>query len=131
MASSICAVVTDLCQLKPKISIEYGGLKETERFRVPETLSGLICTACRPLSVGVFIFNCPLEWDSESFFGGLMIPGETVDCTRASPEPIGSAPGTAHPDGFFGGEPSGLLSDRARSDSAPLGTGCIKPSIQG
>ncbi|WP_143066150.1 hypothetical protein [Burkholderia cepacia] len=117
--------------MKPKISIEYGGLKEAERFRVPETLSGLICTACRPLPVGVFTFDCPLERDSESFFDGLMIRDETVDCIRASPEPIGSAPGTAQPDGFFGGGPSGLLSDRARSDSAPPGTGCIKPSIQG
>ncbi|MBW5809883.1 hypothetical protein FOZ70_34755 [Burkholderia sp. COPS] len=123
--------MTDLRQLRPKISIESGGLKEVGCFRVPDTLSGLICAACRPLPVGVIVFDCPLERDSESFFDGLMIRGETVDCIRASPEPIGSALGTAQPDGFFGGEPSGLLSDRARSDSAPLGTGCIKPSIQG
>jgi len=68
-----------------------------------------------------------------------MICAETVDCIRASPEPIRSAPRAARPDGFFGGGPAGLLSDRARSgslptwraDSAHLGTGRIKPSIQG
>ena len=68
-----------------------------------------------------------------------MISGETVDCTRASPEPIRSAPGTAQPEGFCGGGPSGPLSDCARSgplptwraDSVRIGAGCIKPSIQG
>lgn len=45
----------------------------------------------------------------------------------------------AQPDGFFGDGPTGPLSDRARSgplpdwcaDSARIGSGCIKPSIQG
>ena len=94
----------------------------------------------RRRSDGALFPDCPLNRDSESCFEGLMIPGGTVDCTRALPEPIRRAPSVAaSPGGFFGGGSCGLSSDRARSgplpasraDSARSGTGCIKPSIQG
>ena len=39
---------------------------------------------------GLVSLDCPLNCDSESCFEGLMIRGETVDCIRASPEPIGA-----------------------------------------